>query len=78
MFSEKMSASGWSLMDCDTKTNQAAPESTANDKPIQASHARRRRMMPTSGAPASIFRNAGSATKTEKKATPATEIVAAK
>jgi hypothetical protein len=78
MFSEKMSASGWSLMDRYTKTNQAALESTANDKPIHASHARRRRITPASGAPASVFRNAGSATKTTKKATPATEIVAAK
>jgi hypothetical protein len=35
-------------------------------------------MMPASGVPASVFRNAGSVTKTVKKATPAAAIVAAK
>ena len=78
MSSENTSAKARSLMDCATSTSQAPPESTVANRPSQAIHWNFARTAALVVMAVPDCRKAGSATKTTKKTTPTTDIVAAK
>src|ERR1700685_1725340 len=75
---EKTSATGCPLIAAAVRSNHAAPEMTASARLIRAIQVSRDRTTTATRLSSLAVRNAGSAMKTTKNATPATSKVAAK